>query len=334
MAQGNKGFADLVRSGAGGARLPPRTGILGERENRLAELAAGNMVNRVHELVDPAICRIWSQHNRDYAALTPASCADLIESFKAQRRQEVPAIVRRVSDDPNHKYEVICGARRHWTATWLRAHDHPQFRFLIEPRELTDEEAFRLADLENRHRQDLTDHERAADYLRALDRHYEGSQQRMAERLEVSRSWLSRYLELARLPDEVLRCYPSRAELKISHAAVLAPLMKVPRTHTRLMEIATLLAAEQALRRQQGKPLSAATVTQRLAEAGRDRPASGARQDGPEIAIKGERGQVVLRGQRMAAGNLVIHVPTLAAKTPDAVLTAVRAFLDRLAQDS
>ena len=95
----------------------------------------------------------------------------------------------------------------------------PEFRFLIEPRELSDEEAFRLADLENRSRKDLSDYERAIDYARAIERYYDGSQQRMAERLEVSKSWLSRYLELARLPPEVIAAFGSPHVIGISHAA-------------------------------------------------------------------------------------------------------------------
>ena len=63
--------------------------------------------------------------------------------------------------------EVICGARRHWTITWLRANNYPRFRYLIEERELTDEEAFRLADIENRDREDISDYERAVDYVEA-----------------------------------------------------------------------------------------------------------------------------------------------------------------------
>ena len=62
-----------------------------------------------------------------------------------------PALgVRRVAGDPGYDYEVVCGARRHWTVGWLRDHGYPDFRFLIEPRELTDEEAFRAADLRAR----------------------------------------------------------------------------------------------------------------------------------------------------------------------------------------
>src|SRR5262249_7295677 len=155
------------------------------------------------------------------------NCADLIDSFKAEGRQNFAAIVRRIEGERDHDYEVICGARRLWAVTWMRAHDQPDFKFLVEPRELNDEEAFRIADLENRSRRDLSDYERASDYARAVDRYYEGNQQRMAERLEVSKSWLSRYLELARLPAEVVAAFASPHAIGISHAAALAPLLRI-----------------------------------------------------------------------------------------------------------
>ena len=249
MAQGNKGIADLVPgdggAGASRGRLPPRTGVLGARENRLAELASGRLVSRVHESVDPARCCIWQDHNRDYAALNAENCSDLIESFRAQGRQEVPAIVRRLPNNPKHDYEVICGARRHWAVTWMRANGFPEFLFLVEPRELSDEDAFRVADLENRNRRDLSDYERARDYGRALARYYDGSQQRMADRLNVSKSWLSRYLELARLPSEILSAFGSPHAIGISHAAALAPILRVPAKRQAILDISTGLAREQ-----------------------------------------------------------------------------------------
>src|SRR5690242_18957373 len=212
MALGNRGFAQGLAGtapAASGTRLPPRTGLLADRETRLSQLAGGNAVTRFQELVDPARCRVWEGHNRDYAALTEETCADLIESFKAEGRQNFPAIVRRVEGDPAHDWEVICGARRHWTVSWMRAHERPAFKFVVEPRELTDEEAFRLADLENRSRRDLSAYECALDYARAVERYYGGSQQQMAERLEVSKSWLSRYLELVRLPGVIVAAFAS-----------------------------------------------------------------------------------------------------------------------------
>ena len=83
--------------------------------------------------------------------------------------------------------------------SWLRAHNYPEFRFLVEVRDLTDEQAFRLSDIENRDNLDLSDYERAVDYKDALGRYY-ASQKEMAARLEVSEAWLSRYLDLAALP--------------------------------------------------------------------------------------------------------------------------------------
>jgi ParB family transcriptional regulator, chromosome partitioning protein len=225
MSKKNANFAaDLVAGidPAPQASAPRRAGIgasaLAGRESRLAELATGSIVSRTHELVDPARCRMWAGHNREYALLSEERCADLIESIKAQGKQEMPAIVRRV--------KVICGARRHWTISWLRAHNYPDFRFLVDVRSLTDEEAFRLADLENRARDDLTDLERARDYLRALDAYYEGRQKIMAERINVTESWLSRYLDLARLPSELMAAFTAPQDLRIKHVTAIKPLLK------------------------------------------------------------------------------------------------------------
>lgn len=329
MARGNKGFADLIAGGAGeavrplAARLPPRTGILGDRENRLATLAKGGMVTRVQELVDPARCRIWEGHNRDYQALDEQGCADLIESFRAQGRQEVPAIVRRVTDDPHVDFEVICGARRHWTVSWMRAHDAPDFRFLIEPRELTDEEAFRLADLENRHRKDLSDYERAMDYARAIDRYYGGSQQRMVERLEVTKSWLSRYLELAKLPPEVIASFGSPHGIGISHAAVLAPLLKAPKTRETVLEAARQLAAEQ-----QGAttPLSPAVVVRRLTAA-KAEPLNRASKG--ETVMRSADGTVLARAAKGRGGALQIQVPGLSPAYREELLEALATLVNQ-----
>src|SRR5206468_1996411 len=139
------------------------------------------------------------------------------------------------------------------------------FKFLVEPRELSDEEAFRVADLENRSRRDLSDVERARDYLRALERYYDGNQARMAERLEASQSWLSRYLELARLPTAIVDAFGSAHILKISHAAVLAPLIKHPTHGSQVIAAAREVSREQALRTGQGNTaLPPAAVMQRL----------------------------------------------------------------------
>jgi ParB family chromosome partitioning protein len=238
-------------------------GVLASRQSRMTELASGAVVARAVEQVDPARCRLWSEHNRDYGMLNEARCADLIESLKAQGRQEVPAIVRRVQDEPGIDFEVICGARRHWTVSWLRQHNYADFRFLVEVRELTDEEAFRISDLENRAREDLSDIERARDYLKALGRHYGGRQKDMAQRLNVSEAWLSRYLDLARLPAEVVAAFADPHELKIKHVTFLKPLLKPDDRASRVLAEATVIAA----RKGEGTPLKPQDVIRLLAAA-------------------------------------------------------------------
>jgi len=335
MARGNKGFAEMLVGSEGArpaaGRLPPRTGILGARENRLAELAAGSTVSRVQELVDPGRCRIWDGHNRDYTALNETNCADLIESFRAQGKQEVPAVVRRVLDNPQFDFEVICGARRHWTVSWLRAHTYPDFRFLIEPRELTDEEAFRLADLENRSRKDLSDYERAMDYARAIERYYDGSQQRMVERLEVSKSWLSRYLELAKLPQEVVASYGTPHVIGISHAAVLAPLLRVSAKRERVKEAATALAAEQTALSAKGQAfIVPAVVTRRLTAAAATRAT---RTSQRELVIKDGQGLVLARGQKARGGAIAISIPASAPERRPEIGNAVLEILNQFIGD-
>ena len=332
MALGNKGFAGLI-TGSGEvaveARRPPKTGFLGARDSRLAELATGSMVTRVHEAVDPASSRIWEGHNRDYAALDENVCADLLDSLRAQGRQEVPAIVRRVRDDPAHQYEVICGARRHWSVSWLRSHDYPEFKFLIEPRELSDEEAFRVADLENRSRKDLSDYERATDYARAIARYYEGSQQRMADRLNVSKSWLSRYLELARLPDEVLAAFGSPHVIGISHAASLAPKLKDARERQRVLVEAADLACEQRDRLGRGLPhLPTAQVLTRLSSTPQVRATRVAR----SRDIFDPAGKLVLRVSHAPNGAQIFTVPKARLGDSAAVMAAVEECLSDMAQ--
>lgn len=333
---GNKGFADALTGASEApminARLPPRTSLLGARENRLAELTSGKSVTRVQELVEPSLCRIWERHNRDYGALNPDSCSDLIESFKAQGRQEVPAIVRRVADDPSVKYEVICGARRHWSVTWMRANGFSDFRFLVEPRELTDEEAFRVADLENRSRRDLSDFERATDYARALERYYGESQQAMAGRLDVSQSWLSRFLDLAKLPPEVLASFGSPHAVRISHSMVLAPMLRNPVSRRTILEEANAISIQQVDRQADNlAPLAPPIVLKRLVAAVKRSLPAARPKTALEHHVDGADGKVVAIGKRASRGGRIdISVPFGRRYERKALIGAFEEILEHL----
>ena len=99
---------------------------------------------------------------------------------------------------------------------------------------MTDEEAFRISDVENRDRQDISDYERAVDYSRAVKNFY-SSQKNMAERLEVSQAWLSRYLDLAKIPDSIIGLFSDLAFITVEHGKKLKPIIKEPKSRKELL---------------------------------------------------------------------------------------------------
>lgn len=332
-----EGLADAFETSSGEAIAPSGRrpiSVLSSRSNRLAELAAGAVVTRTHELVDPARCRMWANHNREYGALTEERCEDLLESMKAQGKQEVPALVRRVRDDPAFDFEVICGARRHWSVSWLRSHNYPDFRFLVEVRDVTDEEAFRLADLENRARSDLTDLERARDYLRALDQYYEGHQASMANRINVTASWLSRYLDLARLPQEIHAAFNSAHDLRIKHVTLIKPLLKPDERKRRVIQEAKRI--EEARVGGHATARSPADVIRMLAKAaeaparsGHKRDATTPKKSGMMLeAILTVKGKPLLAVERQGRVTLGLTVSLRSGATREEIDAALAKALD------
>ncbi len=293
-------------------RSQTRIGVLAGREHSLAEIASGARVNVTHHQVDPARCRMWVNHNRDYAALTEERCRDLIESLISNGKQELPAICRPVSDDPAYDYEVICGARRHWAISWLRTNNYPQFRFLIEVRKMTDEEAFRISDLENRSRKDISDIERARDYLKAIELYYRGSQQEMADRLNVSKSWLSKLLSLTKLPSQILAAFPSISSVTTWHGEQIAPLLsRGTQVVDRLYLEARALEAENSKALKEGRtPLEPKDVVRRLVRAAQAESAKGNRLAPPSEKPNTRTldGKTIFEAESMRGGGFKIRI--------------------------
>jgi ParB family chromosome partitioning protein len=289
------------------------------RSNRVAERLSGEIEEKVLRRVDPAACRMWARHNRAYDLLTEDNCRDLIDGIRSQGQQEFPAIVRETGD-PETPYEVICGARRHFAISWLRANDYTQFRYLIEVRDLSDEAAFRLADIENRDREDISDYERAVDYLDALERYYGGEQKAMAERLEMSRAYLSRFLQLARLPREVVAAFASVRDLRELHARKLKPHLGAAATRDAVLTEARRIAKE-------GRGLAPAEVMRRLTGAASQREA--APYSASSLLRDGEGRP--LGELRRRKGRLVLELP--GATEAGAAAEALRAAADALVRD-
>ena len=296
-------------------RLEERLDVLKESQQRVAV--------RLRK-VDPAECRMWQYHNRQYAHLTPDNCKDLIDSIIAQGRQELPAIVRPVHDGSVYRYEVISGARRHWAISWLRANNYPDKEFLIEIRDLTDEEAFRVSDLENRNRQDLSDYERALDYLGARQRYYP-TQIDMARRLNVDPGWLSRYLALAELPDEIVAAYATPHDLKVRHLTDLTPLLARGPLRTAVLSAARQLATRQAAARDTGQPTVGGAEVVRLLKAAATPPVTKPR--GPTAEYHASTGRPMLQVQGRAKSGVTLLIARDSGAAEDELVTAFRQVL-------
>lgn len=324
MSKGNKGFGSQFTEGLDDEinldRATPADGIVASRSQTLARIATGKTVADRTEWVDPAKCRPWRMHNRDLDHLNEESCRDLIDSFLSAKKQRIPAIVRRLKGDPEFEFEIVAGVRRWWTVSWLRAHHHPEFDYLVTIQSVTDEEAFRISDVENRSRKDISDWERAKEYTVALAEFYEGSQTQMAAHLNLSKSWLSRLLDVARLPDSIVVAFSDTHDITVRVARDLKPLVGDLQALERMQDEAQAIVDARA---REGLRLTGAEVAKRLVKATVAPKASRS----AERELKNHAGDVILRYTRGRGGALTIKLPSKVAVPRSEVLKAIDGLL-------
>lgn len=324
MAKGNRGFGSSLTEGLDdeidvGSPAPSES-IMASRSQSLARIAAGKVVTDRTEWVDPARCRPWRLHNRDLDHLNEESCRDLIDAFLSAKKQRIPAIVRRLKDDPDYDFEIIAGVRRWWTVQWLREHHHPEYEYLVTIQNVSDEEAFRVSDIENRSRKDISDWERAKEYSQALEEFYDSNQSEMAEHLKISRSWLSRLLDVARLPAEIVNAFPDTHGITVRIARDIKPLTSEKRTLDLMVAESRAIAAE---RDDLGTAMPAPEVAKRLIRA----TVAPAKPAGGEVEVKGAAGKVILRYAHSSRSGYTFKVPARSGASAVEVLKAIEAIL-------
>jgi ParB family chromosome partitioning protein len=326
MSIGNKGFGSMFTNNLDDEseldKLSPSEGIMASRSQTLARIATGKAVTDRTEWVDPARCRPWRLHNRDLDHLSEETCRDLIDAFLSAKKQRIPAIVRRLRDDPDHDFEIIAGVRRWWTVEWLRANHHPEFEYLVTVQHVTDEEAFRISDIENRARKDISDWERAKEYAGALMEFYDGNQSQMAEHLNISRSWLSRLLDVARLPDEIVAAFSDTHDITIRICRDIKPLTNDARAFELMRSEAEKIEEE---RRATGTKLAGALVAKRLIAATIEKQTPRT----AEQEVLGARGKPILRYSRGRAGAITIKILPKADASRDEILKCIGALLPK-----
>lgn len=244
---------------------------LARLDQRLAGYSQGSGRARTAISIRPSDCSVWDGNPRDVPGLSAESCRSLIESISQEDGNRIPVLVRRNPPGADLPYELLVGSRRRFSVDWLNHNGRPEIRLNALIVELTDEEAFRLADIENREREDITELDRARSYQNAVDRFYGGVQSRMAEALNLSNSQLSRLLAMAQMPDEVVNAFATRDELRVRHSEVLTPLLRRPEQRDRMLVTARRIGEEQQRLAASGERMIApATVLARLKDAAKE----------------------------------------------------------------
>lgn len=324
-------FADIASEIASERQQPDRQiiasgDVLASRGKALSHLGE-NVVYEQFELVDPAICRPSAENARAYDELSYEACEELINGLLSEGRQQTPAIVRAV-DDADYQYEIVAGSRRHWAVSWLRAHSYPDFKYLIDVQVLDDEAAFRISDIENRARADVSNVERARSYQRALSLHYDGNIGAMADRLRINHRTLRTYLDLAALNDNLIAAIGGVFAVKVDHAVKLTTELRKGVARSEAIEAEAIeLAKEQARRKAEGSaPIPPTEALRRLIAAG---PPKKGRAGVEELTLSNGNGERVLTYTKPArTAGLKLALPAKPMVTREEMLDAIVKLVD------
>ena len=283
---------------------------------------AARMVKRPTIRLKPSECSIWPGNARDYARLSEERVRSLIDSIQAENGNRIPVVVRRTPNG-ERQYELVIGTRRHWAISWLNANHYPDIELVAIIEDLDDEAAFRLADIENREREDISDLERGENYKTAVHAYYEGVQARLADRVKVSKSMLARYIGLTEIPQTIIGAFNSPMDLQVRHGDKLLPALRTPALRERMEEAAKVIAAEQAFRQSDDQePIGGAEVVARLTKATAYR--SGRSQ---KTVIKAKGAAIGLVDRDRSRGLTITLNPTVLSA--DDILEALRPLIEK-----
>lgn len=149
------------------------------------------------------------QPRRQFA---PEPLADLANSIR-EKGVIQPLIVRK-SPRVDGNYEIVAGERRWRASQMAQLHELP-----VLVRDFDDTEVLEVAIIENIQRADLNPVEEAAGYKQLMEK-FGHTQERLAEALGKSRSYIANSMRLLQLPNDVVE-YLSDGKLSTGHARAL-----------------------------------------------------------------------------------------------------------------
>ena len=223
------------------AQLDASEGARTRKESTIEPGAAAPPTNEPADrisLLDPAEIEPEPFNGRGHAAFDPARNGDLIDSMAAHGNT-VPIRVRPRANGPG--FTCSSGSRRLATARHLAAKD-PGFRIsAIIDHDMSDADAYALCIADNKGRNTPTAMQRGRELRWALDNLYAGDRQACCAAHKLDNSQITRLLDLAALPPEVLACAADPEGLPPLFAEKVSPLLKKSLMRDRILKRALAL---------------------------------------------------------------------------------------------
>lgn len=295
-------------------------GLREENQRLKSERENGQLVLRI----DPKRIRATEFINRDQRSLEDSD--PQFAALKASLRtdgQETPICVRRVAGDPAADYEVVYGHRRHRACLVLDTEVPGGFPVLalLDAKTIESRALVLKMYRENELRDNPSAYEKGSSFKQWLSEGLFDEQRQIAEAIGVSHVLVTKYIQVADLPEYVVRAFGDPREISLRWAQELIQAIKAKPAKVR--------EAAQRLAEISPRPAAALVARELIASAEAEKRTSSSR----EQSIKVD-GRVALRVQRRE-GRLAIKFHQLSASaqreiTEEIVELAERRVRERL----
>lgn len=214
---------------------------------RVQELEAERVSGGVVVSLDPKRIRHSSQVSRSSRSLTADDPRLLrLKGMIERDGQLQPIAVREIQGDPDHEYELVFGHRRHAVSLLLDAEREDGFKVrAIIDAEAADEAILGLHMHQENEREDPSAYEVGKGLEYMIAHGYAKDATELAEKLDVARANVYRYLFLADLPQEILDAFGDERAISLRWADGLRAALTTD--HDAVIEAAKKLAGRTAL---------------------------------------------------------------------------------------
>lgn len=293
-------------------------GLREENQRLKAERASGFLVQKL----DPKRIRATKFINRDERAFLESDPNFLaLKDSIREHGQEAPIRVRPVSDDAAANFEVIYGHRRHRACLALDSETPGGFAVLA----LLDSKASESRDLvlkmyrENELRENPSAYEKGLSFKQWLAEGLFTEQAQIAEAVGLNHVTVTKYIQVASLPDHVVEAFGDPREISLRWTQDLLKAIKT--NPTKVRDVSLRLAQTSP------RPAPAIVARELVASAERNSRSTSSR----EQSIKVD-GRVALRVQRRE-GRLTLKFSQLNPSAQREIMEEIVELAERRARE-